>query len=96
MKTYNIKDTATRIRKLRISSGYTQEVTAEQIGVERSYLSRIETGANGCSVDILIRFSEFYHVSLDYLVYGKGAKSIDVQKRLTTVIQQLSEIRDYM
>lgn len=96
MKTYNIKETATRIRKLRISSGFTQEATAEQIGVERSYLSRIETGASGCSVDILIRFSELYHVSLDYLIYGKATKRVDVQKRLTTVIQQLSEIRDLM
>ena len=96
MKTYNIKETAARIRDLRVSFGYTQESAAEHIGIERSFLSRVETGANGCSIDILVRFAELYHVPLDYLIFGKSSQNTDARNTIDTVIQQLTALRNQM
>lgn len=96
MKVYNIKETADRIRQLRISRGYTQETTAELIGVERSYLSRIETGANGCSIDTLVRLAEIYDVSLDYLVSGKDTDGKRLKGIIDTIVEQLHILREAM
>ena len=65
---YDIKQSGLRIRQLRLKSGFTQEKIAEALGVDSSFYSRIESGKKGCSVDLLIQFSELYHVSLDYLI----------------------------
>lgn len=69
---YNMKECGNRIRQLRIQHGYTQEGFAKELNINRSYLSRIESGKKGSSVDLLIQISELFRVSLDYIVIGKG------------------------
>lgn len=96
MKTYNVEETAARTRELRARFGYTQETVAELIGVERSYLSRIENGVKGCSVDILIRLAEVYDVSLDYLVAGKDVDGKRLKGFIDTIVDQLLALRDAM
>lgn len=68
---YDIKESGARIRRLRIQTGYTQEKLAGVLNIDRSLLSHIEAGKRGCSVDLLIQFSDFFGVSLDLLVLGK-------------------------
>jgi len=85
---YDIKRSGERIRQLRIKSGYTQEKLAHNLNIDRSFYSRIESGQKGCSVDLLVRISECFQVSLDYLVLGKTQETIDV-KRLKTQIERL-------
>ena len=94
MKTYNIKETATRIRELRASFGYTQETAAELLGVERSYISRIESGTKGCSVDLFMRLSELYRVPLDYLLCGKKETRLETRNTIDKVIRELTDLRD--
>ena len=96
MKTYNIKETAVRIRDLRISFGYTQETAAELLGVERSYISRIESGAKGCSVDLFIRLSELYHVPLDYLLCGRKEIHAETRNALDGIIRKLTDLRNQL
>lgn len=60
----------TAIRQLRIQTGYTQEELAKVLNIDRSFLSYIESGKRGCSVDLLVQLSELFGVSLDYLVLG--------------------------
>lgn len=59
------------IQQLRIRQRYTQEEFAKMLSIDRSYLSRIESGKKGCSVDLLVQLSEFFNVSIDYLVTGE-------------------------
>ena len=89
---YDIKQSGLRIRQLRLKSGFTQEKIAEALGVDRSFYSRIESGKKGCSVDLLIQFSELYHVSLDYLIlgrYGGAASNLNDNKQLKEDVEQL-------
>ena len=42
----------------------TQEQLAEEVGVGRNHIQRIETGAAGCSVDTLIDIADALNVPL--------------------------------
>lgn len=96
MKTYNIKETASRIRDLRKIHRYTQEQAAELLDIDRRSLSNIETGAKGCSLDLFIRISNVYNVSLDYLLLGKRLENTMLKKDLDMVIKQLSVLREQL
>ena len=73
---YNMKQSGDRIRQLRIKNGFTQEKIAETLNIDRSFYSRSEAGKKGCSIDLFIRLSELFNVSLDYLILGRYCDSI--------------------
>lgn len=70
---YHLAESGKRLKALRQKKGkaYTQERVAEEIGITREYLSRLETGKKGCSVDLLVIFAQYYGVTMDYITYGK-------------------------
>jgi len=94
MEYYNIKETAKRIRELRLARGYAQQEAADHLGVDKSFLSRVEHGEKGCSVDLFIRMAEFYHVSLDYLIVGTLPKEPEWKESLNSAIELLQNIKD--
>lgn len=94
MSYYNIQETSTRIRQLRLSSGYTQEKAAGLLEIDRRSLSHIEKGTKGCSVDMLIRLSEVYGVSLDYLLLGRDTDGQLVKSKLEEMIRQLTALKN--
>ena len=68
---YDVQKSAERIRNLRIGRNLTQNEAAEKMGFSIGGYRKLEQGWNGGSVDSLILVAEFFHVSLDYLVYGE-------------------------
>ena len=60
-----------RIQELRKSKGYTQEALAEAIDIDAKRISKIERGVISASYNDMILFSEFFGVTLDYLIIGK-------------------------
>ena len=94
MKTYNIEETASRIRDLREAHGYKQEQAADLLSVDRRHIARIEAGTRGCSLDMLIRLSELYDVSLDYLVFGKDTDAKVLKSKLDAFMAQIAALRD--
>ena len=57
---YDMKKSGEAIRKIRVQNKYTQAELAEALGMDRSFLSCIESGKKGCSVDLLIQLSDFF------------------------------------
>ena len=55
---YNTKASGARIRELRIAKNFTQDDLAEHMNVSRGFISLIESGRKGCSVDLMIQLSE--------------------------------------
>ncbi len=94
---YDIKQSGERIRQLRIQSGYTQNELAEKLNIDQSYLSRIESGRKGCSVDLFVQFSELFHVSLDVLILGletaDAERRVQLKANITRLINQLSQLQ---
>lgn len=89
---YDIKRSGERVRQLRIQHGYTQDELAAAMNINRSFLSRIESGKKGCSVDLFVQFSEFFQISLDFLILGKetdAAQETECKEQLKAEITSL-------
>ena len=56
------------IRNLRIDRGYTQKQLGEYLGISQNTYSQYEIGVLNYPVDVLIKLSELYGVSVDYLL----------------------------
>ena len=68
---YDMIRSGKRIQQLRMEKGYTQDELAAALNINRSFVSRIESGKKGCSVDLFIQLSEIFQVSLDFLILGE-------------------------
>ena len=97
---YDMKRSGAYIQNLRIQKGYTQNELAKAINIDQSFLSRIEAGQKGCSVDMFIQLSEFFHVSLDALILGmEPDMALETERRahmkadITEVIDRLEQLK---
>ena len=87
---YDVQKSAERIRDLRTGSNLTQSEAAERMGFSLSGYRKLEQGQNRGSIDSLIMVEDYYHISIDYLVYGEDRDYIsslsegltDSQKRI--------------
>ncbi len=59
---------AEKLSKLRIQKGYSQEALAEKLYVSRQAVSKWEVGSTLPETDKLIAISNFFNVSIDYLL----------------------------
>ena len=76
-----------RIQELRKSKGYTQEALAEAIDIDAKRISKIERGVISASYNDMILFSEFFGVTLDYLIIGKRQDVDALKKRVQDAIK---------
>ena len=93
---YDMKKSGERIQQLRISRGYTQDELATAMHINRSFLSRIESGKKGCSVDMYIHISEFFQVSLDFLILGKESKKAQETERKEHLKAEIANLVDHL
>ena len=54
----------------------TREVFAEKCGISAQFLSEIEHGRKGMSVETLYKICTAFEISADYLVFGKPNMSL--------------------
>lgn len=59
----------TRLKELRESKGYTQLKVAMDLNMNQNSVSRYENGSREAGYDLLVRFGDYYRVSIDYLLY---------------------------
>jgi len=97
---YDMKESGKRIQQLRSQYDYTQEEFASVINIDRSNLSRIESGKRGCSLELLVQISTLFDVSLDYLVLGQDrsdavalANKEKLKENLAQLIVQMERFR---
>ena len=89
---YDIKKSGERIHQLRIREGYTQSELASKLNIDRSFLSHVESGKKGCSVDLLVQLSNLFSVSLDYLALGKD--KLSTKERIEELIADLTFFKE--
>lgn len=58
-----------RLRELRKARKLTQLALQMQTGIEQALLSKYETGERVPPTETLVRLADFYHVSIDYILY---------------------------
>lgn len=57
-----------RIKDLRVDNDYLQKDIAKLLGISQQYYSQYELGKYTMPIELLIKLSKLYKVSLDYLV----------------------------
>ena len=59
-----------RLQELRKAAGLSQEDLAARLGLSRQAVGKWETGQGKPDLDNLLRLSQLYHVSTDYILTG--------------------------
>lgn len=62
------------LREIRKKLGYSQVKVSMELNMSRETLSRYETGARNPDIEILLKFSDYFNVSIDYLIRGEEFK----------------------
>lgn len=63
-------DIAERLQELRKKAGYSQEQVADMLGLSRQAISKWESGQGKPEIDNVVKLTELYHVSADYILLG--------------------------
>ena len=72
----------------------TIEKLASELNYSLSHMSKAERGVHCYSIDLLIDLSEYFNVSLDFLILGREQSSHQFKRRLRFLIQELIEIEE--
>ena len=89
---YNRKESGTRIQRLRRRAGLTQKELAEKLHINTSTLGKIEIGAQGVSLDLMIEIASLLSASLDYIVLGRELQKDLIRANLQSVIKTLKTL----
>lgn len=73
-------DCSEKLKALREARGLTQLQVANRIGISKAMISAYETASKAPSIEVLIRLSRLFGVSIDYLVCVDAPKYINVSK----------------
>lgn len=95
-----IKEFAETLKNLRTKKGLTQTQLAERLWLNKSIISAYENEQRMPSLDVLVKLSYEFNVSIEYLLGIKKNKTIDVSdltdEQITTlnsVIEQFRKIK---
>ena len=94
--TFDVESCGARIKGLRLKNGLTQEKLAEDMNITDVHLRRLESGIRAGSIELLIEFAEYFHVSLDYLILGKGGRTDEVREELNVLKKRVEHIMNLL
>lgn len=57
-----------RLKELRKDAGLSQIALAKELNLDKSTIAKYETAAISPSIEILVLFAKYFHVSTDYLL----------------------------
>lgn len=69
-----------RLKALRLEKGMTQQQLADFLDIEKSNISRFESGKQSPSSDNRIKMAKLFNVSVDYMLGLSDHKSLDKEK----------------
>ncbi|MBU5483777.1 helix-turn-helix domain-containing protein [Clostridium sp. MSJ-11] len=69
-----------RLQQLRKLANYSQEQLAEMLCISRQAISKWESGQSNPDINNIIKLSEIYNVSTDYILIGKENNSNQLEE----------------
>lgn len=58
------------LRKIRVLKGYSQLKVAMDLSISREALSYYENGKRNPDIEMLVKMSQYFGVTVDYLIFG--------------------------
>ena len=89
---FNQREFGQRVKALRKEDGLTLQQMADELNLSYEHYKKIENGAHGCSIMVLLDISSFFDVSTDYLLTGRSFESLHIQKQLSETQAILADI----
>lgn len=84
------KNIAKRLKELRGNTPQTE--LAEELGVSVIKIRRFEQGVTPPNLDLVIKYSNYYNVSADFIIFGNRAKELkDSTRKICTHTVKLTE-----
>lgn len=71
-------DFGERLKELRKKAGLTQSQLGERVGLTKSVISFYEQQERSPSPAVIVRLSEIFHVSTDYLLDVERGRTLDI------------------
>ena len=59
------------LKEIRKQKKYSQLKVAMDLSISREVISHYENGKRSPDVEMLVKFSQYFQVSIDYLIFGK-------------------------
>lgn len=82
------KQIGERIKNKRLERGYTRETLSEKISVSTQFLTEIEFGRRGMSIQTLSKICHALNTPADYILNGKY---VDEKQEILHTIQKLDD-----
>lgn len=83
-----------RVNELRVSLGWSQVKLANELNVSKQTVSNWENGNILPSVDMLVRISNVFNVSVDYVLGLENIPRLDTEGLPKSVVAHLSMLID--
>jgi len=87
-----IKQVGERVSRLRRNQGWKQKELASRIGCSLQQVSKLERGRWVPRVSVLLRISETFNVTADYLLTGRGPRHPGIDLRLRERLPALDRL----
>ncbi|EJP6473818.1 helix-turn-helix transcriptional regulator [Clostridium botulinum] len=78
-----------RLKELREYKGLTQSQLSEKLKIGRASVSNYELGARTPDIDVLVKISEYFNVTTDYLTGRSDFKNIEEELQHKNTIEKL-------
>ncbi|WP_432822797.1 LexA family protein [Trichloromonas sp.] len=79
------RDTGSRIKQLRYSTGLTQKAFADSLGIVQGFLSALENGKKTPSDTLIIALCQLYRINQDWLCAGRGEMHLTLSDKASGV-----------
>ncbi|WP_378961717.1 helix-turn-helix domain-containing protein [Mediterraneibacter gnavus] len=77
-----------QIKKLREEKKWTKKQMAEKLCIDCRTLRIYEEGSSNMTIDTLIRYTEIFQVSLDYLLFGTEISTVELCEKINKLSQK--------
>lgn len=98
--TYDAVACGKRIKEARHKLGISQVELSERLNISTKYYSRIETGYQAPSLELMLLISKTLDVSLDRLIFGTNSCIIThqtlIKEKIQYILAQLIDIVDIL
>lgn len=87
-----------RIRDLRIDKDLRQSDLARETGIDQRTISNYETGKTAPDAYALVKFSDFFNVSIDYILYRTSFDFATEEKKckmIDKIKEELEELKKF-
>ena len=88
-------DFQTVFKRLRIASGYTQQLMADKLGISRSTVGMYETGSREPDYNTLEAIADIFNVDIDYLL-GRTDKTTILPESSYYMNEDARELAQFM